>query len=171
MLTPVCDNSSMNATAAPTAVVHYVLKITNRTNVEIVGATTDWSQAISMQVGLEDVRFANGVPAATEYYIVRNLGDQGSLVEQGYAARHKLTSKQSAVLKVLAAKTAEFPRWGYRPSGETVAGYYSTDIVSTARTLAKKGLISIKGVNYGPKTYFVTGDGRVVAAGILEQAA
>ncbi|WP_028058337.1 hypothetical protein [Candidatus Solirubrobacter pratensis] len=75
----------------------------------------------------------------------------------------KLPRRQRETLLALDKHLA--PNQSVRPGlDRTWTGPYSTDMVAPASKLAEKGLISMSGVPYGPKTYRMTDLGRRVAA-------
>lgn len=140
---------------------NFLLAIENGTP-RLINVSSSWRDMIDAHERHENHRIAAGTPASELHFVVRQLDDHQGLVRQALDAV-KLTPKQAKVLAALAERAPASGRRGFRPNGDSVAGYYSTDVVATARALERKGLVTVHGMKGAPKTYFVTSLGRAVA--------
>lgn len=151
-------------TSQTTTARTYFLLVVENGKPRIVAASPSWGEMVDRQVALEDERHAAGTPAANLYYAVREIDDAHGLVRTALDSL-RLTEKQTKVL-VAITDGGGASRRGFRPNGGSVAGYYSTDIVPTARALEARGLVFVRGTKGAPKTYYVSKTGAAIAAAI-----
>lgn len=170
---------------------HFLLAVTNG-QPALHSIYTNWNIAVTEHEKLEEARRASGQSPRELHYVVRQIDDDQGLVRQALAAV-KLTPKQRTALTQLASVLTrpgdkirpayEQSRWYGIPSGSRFSGRYqasrsqmpsggnwnstgrmdTTDLAQVAKSLVTKGLVTMSGVSYGPKTYRMTDLGRAVA--------
>lgn len=133
-----------------------------------------WAQAVDAHARLQADADAEGVKARDLHYAVRD-SDHELVVHAAAAVADQLTPKQLHVLDALAQITApgESIQPGSRKVGAidrqrwaSASSMYSGDVPAIAAKLQARGLVSIAGLDYAPKTYRVSPVGRLVADAI-----
>jgi hypothetical protein len=157
---------------------HALIKIVRNADshdLTIVSVHDNWTTAIGAweaALAAEDTRRAAG-GEANVFYSVRDA-DHELTIDAATQMADKLTPREIIVLEAVWAAKPNRPRGGWAPgsrkvsdnAGAMVGSLYSADAHAPARRLEAKGLMVVRGVAYGTKTYYVTPVGRIVARAV-----
>lgn len=141
---------------------HFVIRVEQGIP-EIIGAYDDYNAAYDAWKVNDDSRIADGIRMDQMWYAVRQADSVDGLIRLAIE-NAKLTPKQRTALIQIHHHLAGSWRRSVRPGlDRSWHGMYSGDLLTAAKPLAKKGLVVIDGVSYGPKTYRISDRGIALA--------